>query len=379
MPDPGLTPDPDLDVAAYGAEHLAAARALLPALATFGLPAAVRLPAAPDVALADALVTVARGARLTGPLLAAVRRGQIHLAPAVRARLEHEHEHALFWCLRLEHRLLAVDAQFRAAGIPFLVLKGSAFAHLDLVDPAERTWADIDLLVPAGHLDRAVALVEADGAVRSYAEPRPGWDRRFGKSVELRRPDGVEIDIHRTLADGVYGARIPLDHLFGSADQFELGGRPFAALSPPGRALHAAYHAVVGSIRPSWSNLRDVARLFTSAQVPLAQVVAEAARWRGEAVLVAAVDLARTEVRVDAPAWFRWADTVEVDAHERVLVSRLCQGYAGAGRARLDLVRELGSFGERAAYLRGLAFPADARASVLTRYRRWLPHILRGS
>ena len=37
---------------------------------------------------------------------------------------------------------------------------------------------------------------------RESAEPRPGFDRRFGKGVCLVRPDGVQVDLHRTLAAG---------------------------------------------------------------------------------------------------------------------------------------------------------------------------------
>ena len=50
--------------------------------------------------------------------------------------------------------------------------------------------------------------------------------------------DGIEIDVHRTLCVGALGQRIPLDELFKSPEQFDIGGQQFAALSLPHRALH---------------------------------------------------------------------------------------------------------------------------------------------
>ncbi len=350
---------------------------LLPVVAGHGLPGALGFPDELPPNLAFSLATAARSSRLTGPLLGAVRSGAVSLPTEAEDLLVEAHREALVWCLQLEQRLLEVHDLLGRADIPFVVVKGSAIAHLDLSDPAERTWSDVDILVPPFHIDQAVSLLLADGGVRPYAEPRPGWDRRFGKSVEVRGADQIEVDVHRSLADGVYGERIPLDHLHGTTEPFELGGQTLRALSTPARVVHAAYHAVVGSTTPTWSNRRDLARYFTERSIPVAAVVGEARLWRGEAVLWAAVDLVRRDLRVDAEEWYAWADATVVDPREQVLASRPRHGDAGLGRARLDLVRELPSLRDRVAYLKALAFPVDAHDSVLARYRRWLPHVLR--
>lgn len=352
---------------------------LLPVVAAHGLPGAPGFPADLPESLAFSLVTAARSARLTGTLLRAVRAGAVALPDEAEALLVDAHRQALLWCMHLERRLLEVDDRFGAAGIPFVVVKGSAVAHLDLADPGERTWSDVDVLIAPEHIDRAVEVLEVEGSVRRYAEARPGWDRRFGKSIELVGADGVEVDLHRTLADGVFGERIPLDHLHATTDGFTLAGRPLRALSPPARVLHTAYHAVIGSATPTWANLRDLARAFSEQTVPLADVVAEAERWRGEAVLVAAVEMVRASVVVDAEAWFAWADAAVVDPRERALASRVRHGDAGVARARLDLVGELVSYRDRAAYLRGLVLPVGAPTSMVARCRRWVPHLLRRS
>ena len=351
--------------------------ALLPLLATYGLAGSQALPMTPEVGLAEAWVALARSARLTGPLFAAVRDGAVQLPESAHQMLVDEHRQALFRCMYLEQRLLDLDDRFGAASIPFVVVKGPAVAHLDLADAGERLWSDIDVLIPSDHIDRAIALVMNQGGVRAYAEPRPGWDRRFGKSVEIRAEGGVEIDIHRTLTDGVYGERIPLGHLHRTTETFEIAGRSLRALSAPARVLHTAYHATVGSVTPSWTTRRDLARYLTQGLVPVAEVVAEARRWRGEAVLQAGVELVRSELRVDAPEWYSWADSVVVDPHEKVLAARLRHGDSGIGKGRLDVLGELGSARDRVAYLRGLALPMNAQTSMIARYRRWVPRLMR--
>ncbi|NLD78500.1 MAG: nucleotidyltransferase family protein [Acidimicrobiales bacterium] len=350
---------------------------LLGAVASFGLPGAPELPSRLEVLHASALVSAAATARLTGPLLAACRAGQVELPGEVLHRLERSHRDSLLHCMRLEHELLDVDDVLQRHQVPFVVLKGPAVAHLDRSDPGDRAWSDIDILVPAGHIDRAVVVLTGVGATSTYAERRPGWNRRFAKSVGLRSADQIEIDVHRTLADGVYGNRIPLDRLFATTETFDLAGRPFRSLSSPARVLHAAYHAVVGSLTPSWTTLRDLGIYFAEPTVPVAEVVAEARRWRGEAVLAEAVVLVRSRLGIEASRWFDWVDDVEVDPRERLLVSRLRHGDAGLSGARLDLIRELPSTSDRIAYIAGLAFPVGAEGSVLRRYRRWLPHVVR--
>lgn len=353
----------------------ATASDLLVPVAAHGLPGATALPGHLDPMVASALVSAAQRERLTGPLLAAVGAGHVHLPAEVEGRLVDLHRRALARCLQLEQRLLSVHRQLSAEGIVPVVLKGPSVAHLDLADPAERTWSDVDVLVRPAQLDRAVAVIVGSGAERLSHTRRTGWDRRFGKSVSLR-VDGIEVDVHRTLAEGVYGARIPLDHLHESAVDLPLAGEDLRALHRPARALHMAYHAVVGSKVPSWSNLRDLGRYLTSPDLAVEPVVAEARRWRGEAVLWTAVGLVRSELGVDAPAWYGWADSQVLSAREERLVSRMRHGDAGVARARLDLLGELG-WSDRAAYIRALALPVDAPHPIGTRYRRWISQLLR--
>ena len=110
-----------------------------------------------------------------------------------------------------------------AEGIDFVVLKGPALAHTRYRDPSLRLFADLDLLVRSGQVDRRLAPPSAEPARRpppSCPSCGHGFDDRFGKEVMLRTPatadapDGFEIDLHRTLIAGALGLTIPLDELF---------------------------------------------------------------------------------------------------------------------------------------------------------------------
>lgn len=316
-------------------------------------------PSTEDAALA--LVERATQARLLGPLLLAVDSGTLVLTGKAVEVLVERHREAQMWCLRLEVRLLEVRSWFaEAGGVEHLVLKGSAVAHLDELDPSLRSFGDLDLLVAGADLDRAVEVLTARGATRPWAERRPGYDRRFAKSVTMTCPDGVELDLHRSLADGVHGFRIPLGRLFADPDFFDLGGDRVPALPPVHRLLHAAYHAVLGSPSPRLMSLRDLAGYLDRPSLGPELVVPEVKRWRGEAVLAPAVGLVVDTLGPVPLPWQAWADSVAVDNAEAAVVDRQRREGSALGRGKLDALRELRTRRDRAAYALALAVPSSA-------------------
>lgn len=332
------------------------AERLLGQVAAWLLPGAVPLDRPAGGAEAMELVDRAIGARMVGPLVLAVEHGGLWLPDDQRARLAAAHEAAMQWCLHLEQRLLEVVDQFDRAGIDVMVIKGPAVAHLDEPDPALRSFGDLDLLVRSADLDRAVALLQGNGARRRIPEHRPGFDRRFEKSVGLTGTDQVELDVHRTLCLGPLGVRIPLDDLFGSPEAFELGGVTLHALAPVHRALHAAYHAVVGSPEPPLHSLRDLAGYLTRADLGPDLVAEEARRWRGETVLGEAVRSVLARLPFDAPApWRAWAGRHRADPRDLRLLAR--SQVEGVGPLDLGLLRELG-WRDRAGLTWSVAFPS---------------------
>ncbi|CAN5652824.1 hypothetical protein BH10ACT1_BH10ACT1_08100 [soil metagenome] len=327
-------------------------------LASWMLPGATQPRPPADDAEATVLVQSAETARLLGPMLLAVDAGELELPAEAEDLLVERHRVNLLWSIHLEARLLEVRDWFaRAGGVQHLVIKGPAVAHLDELDEGLRSFADIDLLVAGPDIDRAVAALVANGASRPWAERRPGYDRRFAKSVTLTCSDRVEVDVHRSLCDGVHGFRIPLHRLFASPDHFDLGGESIAAPAPVHRLLHAAYHAVLGSHTPRLMSLRDIAGYLTRSDIDLGEVVAEAQRWRGEAVLATAVQATMATLRFEAPSWNTWAEGVEVAPADQSIIERQRTEGSGLGLGKLDAFRELDGLKDRLAYAKALIWP----------------------
>ena len=321
--------------------------------------------------VARSLVAEAEARGLIGSLWLAAGTGAVVLPGEAADRLADRHRAVMLWCLHLEMRLLEVQEWFaEVGGIDAIVLKGPAVAHLDEVDPSVRSFADIDLLVAGEDVDRAVAVIEDHGATRPWPERRPGYDRRFAKSVTLTCRDGVEIDLHRSLVDGVHGFRIPLPELFDQKEQFVLGGTEFAALCRAHRLLHAAYHVLLGSPVPPTTGLRDLARFLARPDFGPEVVLPIARRWRGEAVLAQAVRLVLEELPLEVPDWKRWVDGVQVDPREVAIMDRHRAEGSSLGRAKLDALRELPGTRSKVAYAAALAWPSRDHLESRGRHRR---------
>lgn len=312
------------------------------------------------------LISLAEAQRLLGSLLDLVLTGALELDDADHEHLVERQAAVMAWCLMVEARLGEVRRWFdEAGGVDHLVIKGSAIAHLDETDPTLRSFADLDLLVRAEHIDRAVAVLSGHGATRPRPERRPGFDRRFAKSVTMTCPDGVEIDLHRTLCDGVHAERIPLDELFGAATTLRLGGAQVGVLSRPHRFLHAAYHAVLGSPVPKRSNLRDLAGYASSADLSPSVVAPIAARWRGTAVLATAVRAAFDEFDLRVPAWDDWLERIVIEPRELRIIERQRVGGSSFRRNSLDRLREMKGLRRRCAYAAAVLAPSPEHRRAL--------------
>lgn len=307
--------------------------------------------------------------RLIGPLLAAAAVGEVDVPDVLRADLIERQQAALAWCIQLEVRLLEIREWFDdAGGIEHRVIKGPAIAHLDALEPSLRTFADVDLLIAADDIDQAVRILMERGATRPWAERRPGFDRRFAKSVTITCADGVEVDVHRTLADGVFGHRIPLDDLFRRSDSFDIGGITFRALDPTDRMLHTAYHLLLGSPEPKLMSLRDMVGYLhgdtaaggLSETLLGVDVVTERARqWGGEAVLAMSIDQVGQHLGAQMPEpWSRWRADYRLNEADRTLIERHRGEGSSFGPAKFDLVRDLEGVRTRLAYLMAVAWPS---------------------
>ena len=259
--------------------------------------------------------------------------------------------------LRMERLLIAVTPAFENAGIDTRVIKGPALAHTVYPEPSWRTFGDLDIVVRGEQLaDARALLVERFGATDPFPEVRPGFDAEFAKDVMLRI-DRTEIDLHRTVAPGPFGMRIPTAELFDNPTACTIAGTTLQTLSPVATFVQVCYNAALGDVPPRLMSLRDVAQVQHHHQLPLDDIVELADRWGGTAVVAAAV----------TQAW----DTLELEPCE-------LSGWAAAYEPSwLDTKLLAASVSEQRSYTRAIASVAAIKGP--TAKLRYLSAVLRPS
>ena len=359
------------------------AQELTRTVAAFGLPgqrASLRQPdgrSVSDTEWSQLLANVS-ALRLPGFLLAAIEAGVL---PVTESQHDQARDLHLRFCrtvLWIERRLLEVAALLEHTGVDFLVLKGTAVAHLNYPDPSLRMFGDNDLLIRADQFADALEALHGAGYVRPVSEARPGFDRRFGKGATLHGNDGDELDLHRTLVFGSFGFLIDTDELFATSVRFPLGGRTLLALGPETRLLHACYHAALGDPRPRLGSVRDIAQMLLEGDHDTDVALDLIHRWQAEAVVARAVDLCRRHLGVEA----RDPITAAADAHvPSRREARAIASYVGANRSFAAKViaslAYLPDIRARAALLYAAAFPEPGFAQDHGG-RRGLPWLRRG-
>lgn len=237
--------------------------------------------------------------------------------------------------VQLEQSLLQAADVLDAAGIPFVVVKGAATAHLDHQEPGQRQFGDIDLLVAPSSFPAAGRALETNGWYQAY--PLPRHHERFTHARTFAGVGIAEIDLHQRIGHRALGLRIPTDELLAGRVAFEVAGRRLWALARPDRFIHAAVHAVAsrGQYR-RLSSLVDVLvldRRLTDAEVPA--LLRRSERWYVRPLVEAAVRLAHEEARLPVPD--RWETAMRAPTARRdTLVER-----AYLGERRRPVIEEL--------------------------------------
>ena len=335
--------------------------ALVRAVAAHGL--AGSLAAAPSEPLDPVewrkLVARAQKERIIPLLADAITSGSFPASDAQLVEALDLETTAMATVLTMEATLVQVAETLARAGIPFRVLKGPAVAHLDYPDPSLRDFGDIDLLIHPDDLEHAIGILLKHGYVRRFPEPRAGFDRRFTKSVSVVNPDGRELDLHRTLAAGVFGLRVKTRMLWEAPyAEFAVGGMTLHALGASERFMHACYHAALGNAPSRLVPQRDIAQILLRGSVDPDRVKALAEQWAGEAVIAHAIRTTwHTLQLTDIVALSAWAakHTSQV-RDQRELRRATSPGYTHTARA-LDSLRAIHPLRDRLVYISAMAFP----------------------
>jgi hypothetical protein len=164
--------------------------------------------AEPQVAGLDwnRLVRLARFHRVQGLVWEALSPFSTELPAEVSRSLAADAAEIAAANLRAAAECGALRDLFEAAGVPLLFVKGLTVAALAYQRSSIKSASDIDLLIPAGELDRATALLRQRGYDLSIprGESRSAlqrWHRVRKESVWEKAGPGLEVDLHTRLAD----------------------------------------------------------------------------------------------------------------------------------------------------------------------------------
>jgi hypothetical protein len=142
--------------------------------------------------------------------------------------------------LVLDESCRAIVRQLTDAGQRFIMLKGATIATWLYPDPAQRTYVDLDILVPPAEESAVVKLLKEIGY-----EPLLTSGTLSVLSPEeqpLRNKLGVDVDLHTALK----GVRLPREEaweiLSASTVPWDWAGVSVPALALPARAMHLTLH-----------------------------------------------------------------------------------------------------------------------------------------
>ena len=149
---------------------------------------------------------------------------------------------ASMWCelQLLYHEAGEMLRALEAAAVSTIVLKGAAHAFLDYPDPFLRPMSDVDVLVRAGDVRRAVAALRGSGWTPAGGSTEALSPYQHGMS--FTNGSGVAVDLHsRTIWQGTFLADDDRGFWERSVP-LTLEGAACRALSPEDRLLHTCVH-----------------------------------------------------------------------------------------------------------------------------------------
>lgn len=331
----------------------------LRSVAAHGLPSRLGPAAIAGPAWAH-FMAMAEHQRLQGLVGEAIQAGALRVSAEQAAQARRATIEAARQVLALEAVLLRALSTLGPA-YPVRLLKGPVLARTAYDDVSSRGFIDIDLLLPSTHVDAAVTTLEAAGWRRLTPQLRAGFDRRFGKTVCLEDSDGLQLDLHRTLAKGPYGLLIDVDSLWAGETHVSVAGQQIPCLPAEHHFLAVCYHAALGDVPPRLVPLRDVAQTLLHTDLDADRIAALARSWRGEAVLARALTLAWEILELEqAHPLVEWARAYRPGLVARLDLLPYVSRWRGPALMMLGSLRALPETRARMALVRAMVFPERA-------------------
>ena len=219
------------------------------------------------------LATAAEQHGMEPLVLAHVERTSLAIPADLRARLRArrtQHAHAAAVRTRVVADVASALAQ---AGVPVLVLKGAALAHLVYGDPGLRPMRDVDLLIRKADAGRALDVLGRCG-FQPGGLVVPAHHHHLRGMAKTQEGATVTIELHHELLP-----RTPFveprdyDDLIGRSQPFEWGGISYRTLGREDMLWHVYAHAfVILPLRPGAIRLLSVADLTHATEAWIDQI-----------------------------------------------------------------------------------------------------------
>jgi hypothetical protein len=189
----------------------------------------------------DAVVAEALRHGLAGLLWRDLGRAEVALPEDAARRLDRFVAVQRLRQPRLDADAAAALRALAGASVPCALLKGPFLGERLYGEAALRPSVDLDLLVAAADLDRAVAALGVAGWT-VHGGPIADWQRRHHHHQVLVRPGATGVELHFRAVSG-FGAALPAEELLARAAPAEFRGQPLRLLAPEDEVLHLAVHA----------------------------------------------------------------------------------------------------------------------------------------
>lgn len=218
--------------------------------------------------------------KLAGVGLRAIREQTAPVAVGIVDQLRAHHFRDICHTAQVVQQSASGLARLCEAGIPFIVMKGPGIAT-SLGAVGERTYADLDLLVPSEQFDAAFECLRALGyAESSSSVPQRRYFYRYCReATNLRSREGGSIDLHHRVSPWNWSEGLCFEALQERAQVITAFGVEMPVLPLLYNTLVAALHVVSDKSQPgrTYRAWRDLALLVNRCDpAALAHAAAEA-------------------------------------------------------------------------------------------------------
>ncbi len=193
----------------------------------------------------------------------------------LRRRLRSFARHHGYYFIEAER----VTTALAKLSIPSVVLKGVGLARSVYQDPAQRTFRDLDLLVPEDALEGAVGCVEALGYRMLTSGPLREVYRRLHFHHIFEGHAKPRLELHWGLTRVGESCRLPAKGLLERAVPAQ-GGGTFLVPAPEDQLMHATLNLLRGGFT-ELKRLVDIDRLLRSHSELVSQALATQASRAG--------------------------------------------------------------------------------------------------